>query len=90
VDGALDDPVALELAQGAREHALADAVDLALELREPHDTALEQGDREQRPLVRDPVEDLADLATLPRVPLPDVDALREPPRLGISRVTRCG
>jgi hypothetical protein len=57
------------VAERDREHSLADAVDLAPQLGEAHRAVLEQRDDEQRPLVGDPVEDLADLAALARVPL---------------------
>ena len=52
-----------------REHALADAVDLAAQLGEAQRAPIEQRDDQQRPLVGDAVEDLADLAVLARVPL---------------------
>jgi hypothetical protein len=67
--GATDEPVALQLAQCDGEHALADPVDLAPQLGEPQLPTVEQGDDQQRPLVGYPVEDLADLAVLARVPL---------------------
>jgi hypothetical protein len=64
VHGAPDEPVALEVPERLGEHALADAVDLALELGEPQGPALEQRDGQQRPLVGDPVEDLSDVAVM--------------------------
>src|SRR3954447_12367015 len=62
VHRALDEPVALQLAEGQGEHALADPVDLAEQLAETQRAALQHGQDQQRPLVADPVEDLADFA----------------------------
>ena len=64
-----DQAVALELAQRGRQHPLTDAVDHAPQLGEPARSAVEQGDREQRPLAGDPIEDLANLAVVAGIPL---------------------
>jgi len=69
VHGALDQAVALELAQGHGQHPLADPVHQPLELGEAQRPVLEQRDHQQRPLVGDPVEDLTNLASLAHVPL---------------------
>ena len=69
VDGAVTRPSRSSWRSVTREHPLADAVDLAAQLGEAQRPAVEQGDHEQRPLVGDAVEDLADLAVLPGVPL---------------------
>ena len=69
IDGAGDQAVALELAKRDRQHPLADAVDQALQLGEPQRPAVEQGDRQQRPLAGDAVEDLADFAVVAGIPL---------------------
>ena len=53
---------ALELAEREREHALTDPLDLAAQFAEPARAVGEKADDEQRPLVRDPVEDAAELA----------------------------
>ena len=64
-----DEPVALKLPQCDGEHPLAHPVDRTFQLGEAHGAAVEQRDGEQRPLVGDAVEDLADLAVLAGVPL---------------------
>ena len=69
VDRARHEPVALELAQRDGQHPLRDPVDLAPQLVEAQRAPFEQRDRQQRPLVRDAVEDLAHLAALAGVPL---------------------
>ncbi len=61
VDGAGEDTVTLEVAQRQGQHPLADAVDLALELTEAEHAVAEQLDDEERPLVGEPVEQLAQL-----------------------------
>jgi hypothetical protein len=76
VDPPRHEPVALELAQRDREHALADPVDPPLQLGEAQRPLLEQRDRQQRPLVGDAVEDLADLAVVAGVPLDAVGSRR--------------
>src|SRR3979490_2098591 len=59
IGGALDDAVALEVAQRDREHALADARYRAADVHEASGAAVEQVDDEQRPFVADAVEDVA-------------------------------
>src|SRR5438874_9997635 len=59
VGGALDDAVALEVAQRDREHALADARYRAADVHEAPGAAVEQVDHEQRPFVADAVEQVA-------------------------------
>jgi len=59
VGGALDDAVALEVAQRDREHALADARYRAADVHEAPGAAVEQVDHEQRPFVADAVEHVA-------------------------------
>ena len=60
--GSGDEAFAFELSQREREHALADAVDLALQLAEPLRSVGKDADHEQRPLVGDAVEDRAHFA----------------------------
>ena len=57
----VDEALAFELADREREHALADPVDLAAQFAEPARAVGEKADDEQRPLVGDPVEDVAEL-----------------------------
>jgi hypothetical protein len=64
VDRPPDEAIALQPAQGEREHPLADAVDLAAQPGEALRALAEQLDDEQRPLVRQAVEQVADLARL--------------------------
>src|SRR4030088_967111 len=59
VGGALDDAVALEVAQRDRKHALADARYRAANVHEAPGAAVQQVDDEQRPFVADAVEDVA-------------------------------
>jgi hypothetical protein len=54
------------------------------ELGEAERAALQQRDDQQRPLVGDPVEDLADLAVLPGVPLEGIRV----GVVGVGAVTR--
>src|SRR5216684_2433454 len=60
VGSALDDAVALEVAQRDREHALADVGYRAADVHEAHGAAGQQVEDEQRPFVADAVEDVAD------------------------------
>jgi hypothetical protein len=57
-----DEAFALELADPEGEHALADPVDLATQFADPARAVGENADDEQRPLVGDPIEDVAELA----------------------------
>jgi hypothetical protein len=57
------------LPQRHSQHALADAVDLTTKFAEAKCLLLEQGDHQQRPLVGDSIEDLANLAVFPGIPL---------------------
>src|SRR5216684_4916836 len=78
VGGALDDAVALEVAQRDREHALAYAGNRAADVHEAPGAAVQQVDDEQRPFVADAVEHVAGHPT-------DGD-----PLLGYFFRTRCG
>ena len=69
VDGAGDEAVAFELAEGDGEHAVADALDVAVEFGEAEGVAFEVGDGEEGPFVGDAVEDVSDFAALSGVPL---------------------
>ena len=51
VDGALDDPVALEGAQRLREDLRGDLADAVSKLREPEDAGAQGNDDQHRPLV---------------------------------------
>src|SRR5690606_35964579 len=62
VHGAGDEPVALQPAERAGEHPLADAVDRPPQLGEPAGAAAEQLDHQQRPLVGQAVEQVAQRA----------------------------
>jgi hypothetical protein len=57
------------MAQGSSEHALTDAIYLTSQFGESHGPAREQCDRQQRPFIRDAIQNLADIAVLPAVPL---------------------
>jgi hypothetical protein len=59
VGGALDDAVALEVAQRDREHALADVGYRAADVHEAPGVAVQQVEDEQRPFVADAVEHVA-------------------------------
>src|SRR5438270_9915129 len=59
VGGALDDAVALEVAQRDREHTLADARYRAADVHEAPGAAVQQVDDEQRPFIADAVEHVA-------------------------------
>ena len=76
MDGPSYEPVALQLAQGDGEHALADAVDASAQLGETQRPVLQQRDDQQRPLVGTRSR-LANFAVLPRVPLEGVPRVSE-------------
>src|ERR1700716_1425245 len=59
VGGALDDAVALEVAQRDGEHTLADARYRATDVHEASGAAVQQVDDEQRPFIADAVEHVA-------------------------------
>ena len=64
VDGTADQSIALQTAQGEREHALADALDGAVQLVEAVRPLTEEDDDQDTPLVSHTVEDLASRAVL--------------------------
>lgn len=64
VDGAGDEAIAFEAAQGDGEHALADAIDGVAEFGESAGSVAEEMDDEQGPFVADAVEDVADGAVV--------------------------
>jgi hypothetical protein len=79
-----DQAVAFEVAQRERQHALADAVDLAVQFGEPQHAVTEQFDDEQRPLVAQAIEEVADLARSRLGGSRQWDG-----SLGVPRLSRC-
>lgn len=59
-----DQAVPFQVSQRQREHALGDARDVSLQLGEPQSPVVQGGDDQQRPFVRDPIQQRADRSPL--------------------------
>lgn len=60
--GAREQPIALEVPERNGQHSVADLADLTVQLGEPATARPEELDDEQRPLVGQAIEKIADLA----------------------------